>query len=43
VMDWKFIVTLLATIVFGVTTIVLALKLARQSKPVWAYKTTKII
>ncbi|TET26502.1 MAG: hypothetical protein E3J67_01375 [Dehalococcoidia bacterium] len=42
-MDWGLIVTLPTTVAFGIATIVLALKLAKRKKPVWAYKTTKII
>jgi len=43
VMDWRFVVTIISTIVFGVATIVLALKLVKKRQPVWAYETTKII
>lgn len=42
-MDWGLAVTIFATIVFGTATIVLALKLAKKKKPVWAYQTRKIV
>lgn len=42
-MDWKFIITLVGMVGFGITTIVLAARLARRKKPAWAYKTTRII
>jgi hypothetical protein len=42
-MDWRFLVTLICTVAFGIATIVLALKLVKKRQPVWAYKTTKII
>lgn len=43
VMDWRFWVPIISTVVFGITTIVLAFRLAKKRQPVWAYKTTKII
>lgn len=43
VMDWRFLVTIIITVALGITTIVLALKLANKRQPVWAYKTTKKI
>lgn len=42
-MDWGFTVTIFFTIGFGIATIVLALKLTKGKKPVWAYKTKRII
>jgi hypothetical protein len=41
-MDWSLLGIILA-VVFFVTTIVLAFKLAKKRQPVWAYRTTKII
>jgi hypothetical protein len=42
-MDWRFLITIISTVVLGIATIVLALKLVKKRKPVWAYKTTPII
>lgn len=42
-MDWGLIVTIFFTIGFGAAAMVLALKLARRKRPVWAYKTRKIV
>ena len=41
-MDWGMISTLLA-VIFFIVMLVLALKVTKRKKPVWAYKTTKII
>jgi len=41
-MFWQIIGTALA-VVFGITTIVLAIKLTKRKKPAWAYATTKLI
>jgi hypothetical protein len=43
VMDWRFLVTIISTVTFGILALILALKLARKRQPVWAYKTTKKI
>lgn len=43
VMDWRFLVTIISTVAFGILALVLAFKLAKKRQPVWAYKTTKII
>ena len=42
-MDWRFLLTIILTVVFGTATIVLGIKLVKRKKPVWAHKTTKII
>ena len=42
-MDWRFLVTIIITVVLGIITIFLALKLIKRKKPVWARNTTKII
>ncbi|MFC1963843.1 hypothetical protein ACFLV1_00505 [Chloroflexota bacterium] len=41
-MDWGLIGTVFA-VIFGFTTIYLTIKLKKRRKPVWSYKTTKII
>jgi len=42
VINWGLVSTILG-VIFFITTIVLAIRLTRRKKPVWAYKTTKII
>ena len=44
-MDWGLIQTVLTTVfgIIAVVSIIIALRLARRKKPVWAYITTKII
>jgi hypothetical protein len=42
-MNWGLIVTIILTVGFGVATIILAYKLARRKKPVYAYITSRII
>jgi hypothetical protein len=42
-MDWRFLVPIISTVIFGIATIVLTFKLVKKRQPVWAYKTTKII
>lgn len=42
-MDWRFLVTIISTVALGIITIVLALKLAKRKKPVWARNTRRII
>ena len=42
-MDWASTVTVIATLGFGISTLVLALRLRRNKQPVWSYATRKII
>lgn len=42
-MNWGVIVAIVLTVGFGIATLVLALRLAKRKKPVWAYKSKKII
>jgi len=44
-MDWRFLVTIISpvTVALGIATIILAIKLAKKKKPVWALNTRRII
>jgi len=42
-MDWEFIVTICVAVAFGAVSIVLALRLAKKKKPVWASNTMHIV
>jgi len=44
-MDWRFLVTIISpvTVALGIATIILAIKLAKKKKPVWALNTIGII
>jgi len=44
-MDWRFLLTIISpvTVALGIATIILAIKLAKKKKPVWALNTRGII
>jgi len=43
IMDWRFWVPIISTLVFGIATVVLALKLVKKKQPAWAYTTIPIL